>query len=79
MHDPTRRALTAATIAALAAALPAPGALAQETWPARSIRLVIPYPPGGTTDIVGRNLAGEIPIVVGFPVVCRSLAGRAGG
>ena len=30
---------------------------AQETWPARPIRFILPFPPGGGTDILGRLIA----------------------
>ncbi len=48
-------ALGAATLAALAAM---PHALA--AWPEKSVRVIIPWPPGGSTDIVGRLLAADL-------------------
>lgn len=56
-------------LAGVAASAPWPGARAQEAWPSRSIRLVIPYPPGGTTDIVGRTLAEQLTRELGQTVV----------
>ncbi len=50
-----RRSLFAATAAALA--LPA---VAQEPYPSRPIRIVIAYPPGGSTDLLGRALAQRL-------------------
>ena len=46
---------------ALGGALAAPAALAQGTdWPARPVRFVVPYPPGGPTDILGRVVAARL-------------------
>jgi tripartite-type tricarboxylate transporter receptor subunit TctC len=50
-----RRSLLAATAAALA--LPA---AAQEAYPSRPIRIVIAYPPGGSTDLLGRAVAQRL-------------------
>ncbi|HXS31452.1 MAG TPA: tripartite tricarboxylate transporter substrate binding protein, partial [Steroidobacteraceae bacterium] len=54
----TKQHTAAALVLALAAAAPA-SALAQ-AWPDRPIRMVIPFPPGGTLDKVGRMLAQEL-------------------
>src|SRR6202000_638250 len=40
--------------------LPAPPALADAAYPSRVIKLIVPYPPGGTTDLLGRLLADQI-------------------
>jgi tripartite-type tricarboxylate transporter receptor subunit TctC len=62
-------------IAALALA-PLP-ALAQ-AWPARPLRLVVPFPPGGTADLLGRLAAREIEARIGQAVVVENRAGAGG-
>ncbi len=42
---------------------------AQPSWPARPLRWVVPFPPGGTTDVVTRLVATEISRSLGQPVV----------
>ena len=49
-----------------------------QAWPARPIRLIIPYPPGGQTDIVSRWLADRLTPVLGQPVVPENRAGAQG-
>jgi len=68
---PTRRSLFA-----LAAALPVP-ALAQ-AFPDRPLRLVIPWPPGGTNDIVGRLVAEGMGARLGQPMVIENRGGAGG-
>jgi tripartite-type tricarboxylate transporter receptor subunit TctC len=65
---PVRRSVLG-SLAGLACAAPLSGVVAQETWPSRPIRLVIPYPPGGTTDIVGRTLAEQLTRELGQTVL----------
>ncbi|WP_419898674.1 tripartite tricarboxylate transporter substrate binding protein [Roseomonas sp. USHLN139] len=65
--------------ALLAAALAAPGlALAQESWPSRPIRLVVAWPPGGTTDILARQLQAPLSAALGQPVVIDNRGGASG-
>jgi tripartite-type tricarboxylate transporter receptor subunit TctC len=71
-----RRAIAAL---ALAAVLPA-AAHAQAdaaNWPARPVTLVIPYPPGGTSDVVGRQLAKRLQEELGQPFLADNRAGAA--
>ncbi len=61
----------------LALLLAAP-ALAQEAWPRRPIRLIVPYSPGGSTDTVGRQLAERLTRSLGQSVVVENRPGLAG-
>lgn len=70
-----RRSILAA--AAAAGTLPAMPALAQ-AWPSRPLRLVIPWPPGGTTDILARQLGPPLSQALGQPVVIENRGGASG-
>jgi tripartite-type tricarboxylate transporter receptor subunit TctC len=67
---------TRRTLLALAATLPVP-ALAQ-TFPDRPIRFVIPWPPGGTNDIVGRLVSDGMAARLGQPIVIENRGGAGG-
>jgi tripartite-type tricarboxylate transporter receptor subunit TctC len=61
---------------ALAALLAAPAlARAQEAWPTRPVRIVIPVAPGGLTDTTGRSLADALGAQLGQGVVVENRAG----
>lgn len=55
----------------------APSAVAQN-WPAKPVRIVVPFPAGGTTDVVARLLAQRLQEVWGHAVVVENKAGAGG-
>src|SRR5690349_1224696 len=63
---------------ALALAALAGSALAQAQYPARPIRLVMPFPPGGNVDTLGRVLARSLEGQLGQPVVVDNRGGANG-
>ncbi len=68
--------IVSAALLALAAA--APGALLAQAWPARPVKLIVPFPPGGTGDLLGRLAAKEMQTALGQPVVVENRAGAGG-
>lgn len=71
-----KRTFLGGAIAALALAAAAP-ALAQ-AYPSKPITLLVPYAPGGATDIIGRVIAEELSQSIGQRVVVENRAGAAG-
>jgi tripartite-type tricarboxylate transporter receptor subunit TctC len=59
---------------ALAVALHGGGAMAQ-TWPNKAITLIVPFPPGGTTDVLARALGAKLSQNLGQPVIVENKAG----
>jgi tripartite-type tricarboxylate transporter receptor subunit TctC len=51
--------------------------LAQESWPNKPISLVVPYPPGGASDLVGRQIAQRLREELGQAVLVENRAGAA--
>jgi tripartite-type tricarboxylate transporter receptor subunit TctC len=53
-------------------------ALAQQSFPTKPVRLLIPYPPGGAIDILGRTLGDELAKKWGQPVIIENRSGAGG-
>ena len=49
-----------------------------QDWPARPIRFILPFPPGGGTDILGRLIAERLSAQLGQPVVTENRGGAGG-
>ena len=62
----------------LGVGLTAPRARAAESWPSRPIRLIVPFPPAGSTDILAREIALKLQDALGQPVVIENKPGAGG-
>lgn len=66
------------TVGAAASAVAAPALLAQSAWPNKAIRFVVPFAPGGTSEVVARTVAAELTKQLGQSVYVENKPGGAG-
>jgi tripartite-type tricarboxylate transporter receptor subunit TctC len=62
----------------MAAAGLAPAAFAQDKWPSRPIKLVVPFSPGGSTDVIARLFAVRMGRTLGTTIIVENQAGANG-
>ena len=70
------RRLTLVAAAAFAAALPL--AATAQAFPSKPIRIVVPFPPGGSTDLLARRLGEKLSTSMGQPVIVENRPGAGG-
>ncbi len=76
---PTRRRLLAAGLALAGMAAMAPlAAQADDKYPSRPITFVVPFPPGGSVDIMARQYAEPMSRILGVPIVVENRPGAGG-
>jgi tripartite-type tricarboxylate transporter receptor subunit TctC len=52
---------------------------AAQAWPSRPIKWIVPFAPGGTTDILARTISEKLTVALGVPVVVENKPGAGGG
>ena len=73
----TRRALLVAALAGALAAAAGPVA-AQAPYPSKPIRVIVPFPAGGTTDMLARTFGHHLSMSLGQPIVIENIGGAGG-
>jgi tripartite-type tricarboxylate transporter receptor subunit TctC len=74
----TRRTSIVALAAMAACAATALPALAQDKWPSKPITYIVPFPAGGTTDVLGRLIGQKLGAVLGTTIVVDNRGGAGG-
>ena len=83
MNDMNRGPIVAVLALMLSSAAPllalhSPAAVAQQAWPVKPVRMLIPWPPGGSNDVAGRIIAPRLSEALGQQVTIENRGGAAG-
>ncbi|CAM5796074.1 Bug family tripartite tricarboxylate transporter substrate binding protein [Rhizobacter fulvus] len=78
MKMTTRRSTLTGLLAATVLTAWTLPAMAQESWPNKSVRLVVPFAPGGSTDVIARMMAQKLNEIWGQTVIVDNRAGAGG-
>jgi tripartite-type tricarboxylate transporter receptor subunit TctC len=78
MHMPVRRHWLKRLALVMLTSLTCGAVLAQADYPNRPIKLIVAFPPGGTSDVMGRMMADELTKVLKQPVVVENIGGAGG-
>ena len=73
-----RTLLCAATLALLPVATLQAQAQSQDAaWPAKPVKIIVPFPPGGTSDVMARMVSEELAKALKQPVIIENIGGTA--
>ena len=74
----TAKRVLAVAIAGLLAAVCVVGPAAAQNWPTRPVTMVVPFPPGGGTDVLGRIVGRRLSEILGQQVIIENVGGAGG-
>ena len=74
----TRLVFSAAAIVCAAAASIAPATAGAQAWPAKPVKIIVPFPPGGGADTLARIMAPKLSGIWGQPVLIENKPGASG-
>lgn len=72
-----RKLINLAAVAALGLALPL-AATAQADYPSKAVKIIVPFPAGGTSDVMGRMVAEELTKILKQPFIVENIGGAGG-
>jgi tripartite-type tricarboxylate transporter receptor subunit TctC len=77
-HSNMKRLIAIIVLAAFASVAAAQSSVQAQNWPSRQITLIVPFPPGGSTDVVARIMAEGMRPLLGQPIIIENVGGAGG-